>query len=209
MWRPALSVLALVAYALFSHWLMVHAAGSPWAAAFLLGPLVASLAAYAAVRHQWVLLLVMVAGLGVLVFSALGGGVTELNRLYVLQHAGVHAALGIAFAATLRRGDVPMITRVALRVHGGQMPQAKHLYTRHVTQLWVGYFLAMVATSVVLYRFGAWTAWSLFANVGTPLSLVLLLGAEWRVRYWLHPEFERVPIATAMRAFRRPAATAP
>lgn len=209
MWRPALSVLALVAYALFSHWLMVHAAGSPWAAAFLLGPLIVSLAVYAAVRHQWGLMLVTVAGLGALVLVALGGGVSELNRLYVLQHAGVHAALGLAFAATLRRGDVPMITRVALRVHGGQMPQAKHVYTRHVTRLWVGYFFAMVATSVVLYRFGSWTAWSLFANVGTPLSLLLLLVAEWRVRYWLHPEFERVPIATAVRAFRRPAATAP
>jgi len=213
MWRPALSVLALVAYALLSHWLMIHAAGSPWAAAFLLGPLIGTIAAYAAVRRQWGLLAVAVAGLAALVFGALRGGFqggsTGLNPLYLLQHAGVHAALGCMFAATLRQGAVPMITGVALRVHGGQMPAAMHRYTRHVTALWVGYFFGTVAISVALYRFGSWTAWSLFANVGTPLALVLMLVGEWRVRYWLHPEFERVSIATAMRAFRRRAATAP
>jgi hypothetical protein len=31
---------------------------------------------------------------------------------------------------------------------------------------------------------------------------------EWRLRYWLHPDFERVPIATAMRAFRQSPAAA-
>jgi uncharacterized membrane protein len=206
MWRPALSALAVIAYAVFSHWSMVHAAGSPWAIALLLGPLLVTAGAYAAARRQWAMLVAMGAGLAAVVLLAWRGGVAEVNRLYVLQHVGIHAALGSVFALSLRGGAVPMITGVALRVHGAHMPEAMHRYTRHVTQLWAGYFFFMLALSVLLYATASWDVWSLFANVGTPLAVAAVMVAEWRVRYWLHPEFERVSIATAMRAFRsRPA----
>jgi uncharacterized membrane protein len=111
--------------------------------------------------------------------------------------------LGLVFAATLRAGHMPMITRVALRVHGGRMPEAKHVYTRGVTQAWVAYFAVMTGASLALFAWAPWAWWSAFANLVTPVAMVLMMVGEWRVRYWLHPEFERVPIATAMRAFRR------
>ena len=207
MGRLALVALAAGAYGVLAHWLTVHAAASPWALLIVWGPLLLSLAGYAVAHRRW---LMLAAAVGGLLFAAAAGRVTDLQRLYLLQHAGIHAALGMAFAATLRAGQVPMITRVALRVHGGHMPEAKHVYTRHVTVVWVLYFAAMVAASVSLYAWAPWAWWSAFANLVTPVAMLLLLVGEWRLRYWLHPEFERVPIATAMRAFRhRPATEAP
>ncbi len=207
MGRLALVALAAGAYGLLAHWLTVHAAASPWALLIVWGPLLLSLAGYAVASRRW---LMLAAAAGGLLFVAVAGTVSDLQRLYLLQHAGIHAALGVAFAATLRAGQVPMITRVALRVHGGHMPEAKHVYTRHVTTIWVVYFAAMVVASLALYAWAPWAWWSAFANLVTPVAMLLLLVGEWRLRYWLHPEFERVPIATAVRAFRhRPAAEAP
>lgn len=206
MFRLALSAGAIAAYGALAHWLMVHAAASPWAVLLLLGPLLLSFAAWALAQRRWGVLGLVALGL---VAAWQAGGVGDVNRLYVLQHAGIHAALAAAFALSLRAGAVPLITRVALRVHGGSMPPAKHAYTRHVTLAWAAYFAAMVAASLALYALAPWSWWSLFANLLTPLSLVLMMVGEWRLRYWLHPEFERVPIATAVRAFREtPAASA-
>jgi uncharacterized membrane protein len=206
MLRPWLMALAVAAYGVLAHWLMVHAASSPWAVLLLLGPLLLSFAGWALAQRRWGVLALALGGLG-LAWAA--GGVSDVNRLYVLQHAGIHAALALAFGLSLRVGGVPLITRVALRVHGGQMPAAKHAYTRQVTLAWTLYFAAMVAASLALYAWAPWSWWSLFANLLTPASLGLMMVGEWRLRYWLHPEFERVPIAVAVRAFRdTPAARA-
>jgi uncharacterized membrane protein len=68
----------------------------------------------------------------------------------------------------------------------------------------------MAGVSLALFAWAPWAWWSAFANLVTPAAMVLMMVGEWRLRYWLHPEFERVPIATAMRAFRQsPAAGTP
>lgn len=210
MWRPLLSALALVAYALLAHWLMVHAADSPWAIAFLLGPLLVMVAGVAVARRRWGQLALVGAGLLGLGWAVVQGGVGgfgDVNRLYVLQHAVVNLVFGMMFAATLRPGRVPLITTVALRVHGGRMQAAKYPYTRHVTTAWALYFFGVVAASLLLYTFFDWAVWSMFSNLVTPLLAAALMLGEWRLRYWLHPEFDRVPISTAIRAFREPAST--
>ncbi|WP_439389639.1 hypothetical protein [Ideonella sp. YS5] len=207
MGRLAVVALAVVGYALLTHWLTVHAAGSAWALLIVWGPLLLSLAGYAAARRRWVMLSATVAGLALV---AVAGSLSDLQRMYLLQHAGIHAVLGLVFGATLRPGHVPMITKVALRVHGDRMLPAMHTYTRQVTVAWVAYFGVMVSTSLALYAWAPWSWWSAFANLATPVALVLMFIAEWRLRYWLHPDFERVPITTAMRAFRQsPAAGTP
>lgn len=202
-----LSALALVVYALASHWLMMRAAGEPWALAVLLCPLLVTLAIFALARGKRGLLALTVAGLAGVAWVATHGGIGEVNRLYVLQHAAVNLVLGGVFASTLRPGRVPLITAVALRVHGGTMEPAQYPYSRHVTEAWVVYFFGVVAVSLLLYAFGSWQAWSLFGNIVSPLLAVALMAGEWHLRYWLHPEFERVPISTAIRAFRQPTGT--
>lgn len=200
-WRLALGLLGVAAYALASHLLMLHAAEEPWAVAALLGPLLAMTGLYAAQRKQWPMLLaVLVAAVG-LVGLVMLGGAGEVSRLYVLQHAGVHASLGLSFAASLRGPQASLISRLAARLH--PLTPAMLAYTRRVTQVWVGYFFSMAAVSVLLYLWGPWSAWSLLANVLTPLAIGLLFVGEYLLRYRLHPEFERTTLAAAWRAYSR------
>jgi uncharacterized membrane protein len=207
MGRLAIVALAVVGYAVLTHWLTVHAAGSAWALLIVWGPVLLSLAGYAAARRRWLMLSATIGGLALV---AVAGSVSDLQRMYLLQHAGIHAVLGLVFAATLRSAQMPMITKVALRVHGGHLSEPMHAYTRQVTVAWVVYFGFMVTTSLALYAWAPWPWWSAFANLVTPVAMVLMFVVEWRLRYWLHPDFERVPITTAMRAFRQsPAAGTP
>lgn len=123
--------------------------------------------------------------------------------LCVLQHAGIHLVLAWIFGRTLRPGKTPFITALAERVHGGRLTPAMHGYTRRLTAVWSGYFVAMALVSVLLYIVAPWSWWSLFGNVLTPLALAAMFGGEHWLRYRLHPEFERATIAQAVNAYRR------
>lgn len=204
MWRLVLSALSLAIYAWLAHRLMVNAPESPWALGWLLGPPLVMAAGLAAARRRWWTLALSGSALAALGWLMAKGGLGDVQRLYVLQHALINGAIGTVFAATLRAGRVPMITSVALKVHGGRMQAAKYPYTRRVTEAWVAYFFGVVLLSLLLYGFADWAVWSAFANFVTPLLAGALLVGEWRLRYWLHPEFERVPISVAIRAFREP-----
>lgn len=201
------TLLGAAAYAGASHWLMLHAARSPWAVAVLLGPLLTMAAAFAWRARQWH----VVAGVGA-AFLALAsvvahGGVDDVNRLYVLQHAGLHAALGLSFGITLRQ-PLSLIGRLASRVHRGLTPEMTR-YTHKVTAAWVVYFFAMAATSVTVYVLAPWAAWSLLANLLTPVAMAVLFIGEYLLRYRLHPEFERATLMDAMRAWRTEPEAAP
>jgi len=55
---------------------------------------------------------------------------------------------------------------------------------------------------VILYAWAPFAAWSVFANLATPLGAGAMFVAEYLVRYRLHPEFERVDFATAWRTYQ-------
>jgi len=196
----ALVALAVAGYALLSHELMVHAADRPWAVAAIFGPLVLGVGAAAVHRRHLPSALACVGLLALLVWAVAQGGV-EVNRLYVLQHAGIHAALAWTFAITLRPGSTPRITGFAERVHEHLTPEVRH-YTRRLTAVWVAYFGGMVVLSLALSVLAPWAWWSFYANVLTPLAAVALFVGEHTLRYRLHPEFERVTLAGALRAYQ-------
>ena len=201
-WHIAVAVLALAAYALLSHLLMVHAAHAPWAVAVLFGPLVVAVGLGAWQRRQMALMAACAAGVALLVLIVARGGVADIQRLYVLQHGGLHLALAWAFGSTLRAGSTPLITALAQSVHSRFTPELRD-YTRWLTGLWVAYFLGMVVLSLLLYALTPWAWWSLFCNLLSPLAAGLLFVGEHGVRYWRHPEFERVSLRSALQAYRR------
>jgi uncharacterized membrane protein len=201
-WREVAAGTALAGYALLSHALMVLAGDRPWAVAALLGPLVLALTAVAWQQRHGPAMLACVAALTVLVWIGATGQPQSINRLYLLQHAGIHFALGCVFAITLRPGAMPLISALAAREHGTMTP-AKAAYTRRVTLTWSGYFFAMVALSLALYAWAPWWVWSLFANLVTPLAAIALFVGEYWLRYRLHPEFERATLLQGLRAYRR------
>ncbi|WP_284616929.1 hypothetical protein [Aquabacterium humicola] len=194
---------ALLAYAALSHWSMLHAADAPWAVAAIFGPLLLPCLAFAWRRGNVLVAGLTLAALTALVFIVAAGGLGDVKRLYLAQHAGVHAALGLGFAASLRGPGLPLISQVARRVHGGRMGPELLAYTTAVTRLWTGYFFGMAGLSAIVFVWGSWDAWSLLANLLTPATIALLFVGEHWLRYRLHPEFERVSIADAVRAFRQ------
>ena len=196
----------LIGYALLSNVLMVHAADRAWTVALLFGPLLVAIGALGWQRRQWLTLLACLGLLMVLAAVVARGGVQDAQRLYVLQHGAIHLALAWSFGLTLRGDAQPLITGLARGVHGrlGQsFTPAMAAYTRGLTALWAGYFLAMVLLSALLYLAASWPLWSLFCTVLTPLSAVLLFIAEHVWRYRRHPEFPRVTMRAAFDAYQQ------
>ena len=200
-WQIAAAGLVLAVYALLSHVLMVHFAKAPWAVAALFGPLLVAVAGGGWLRRQWALLAACAALVAWLAWLVWRGGVADINRMYVLQHAGIHLALAWSFAVTLKAGSTPLITALAARLHR-QFSPALRAYTRWLTGLWVFYFVSMVVVSVLIYAWAPWPWWSLFCNVLTPASAVALFVGEHLVRYVRHPEFDRVSLRAALGAYR-------
>lgn len=193
---------AIAVYAVASHLLMVYAAKAPWAVAVLFGPLLLTLFAAGWRRRHVPTLAASVALLALLSTVVARGGVTDVQRLYVLQHAGMHAALGLAFGLTLRPGSTALITALAERVHRQVTPAMRH-YTRGLTLAWSLYFAAMIALSFAIYALVPWPVWSLFGNVASPLAAAAFFVGEHLLRYWRHPEFERLSMRGAIEAWRQ------
>jgi uncharacterized membrane protein len=197
-WRMALLLIAGVSYACVSHWMMLRHPSAPWAVAVLLGPL--WLTALALAGHRF-------GGWGLAAAAALGvaglalvwrGEAGDANRLYVLQHAAINALLCGWFGGTLRRGRLSLIGRFAERVH--PLSDDQRRYTWQVTRVWSVFFGAMALSSIVVYLSLSFAAWSVLANLLTPLLVGALFIGEYLVRYRLHPEFERTRLVDALRA---------
>lgn len=198
-WRIALLLVVGVAYAGLSHWMTLFHATEPWAVVVLLGPLwLAAMGLAASWFGRWGLAAVAVLGIGgfSLVFLGEAG---DPNRLYVLQHVAINAALCGWFGSTLRGRGLPLITQFAQRVH----PLKGHMlaYTTQLTRIWTGFFALTVLASILIYLTRPFSEWSLFANVLSPVMVTLLFVGEHLLRYRLHPEFERTRLVDAVRAF--------
>jgi uncharacterized membrane protein len=193
--------LAGLAYVIASQWLMTRSPPSAWSAVVLLAPMLALVAAGAwrAGRRGWSVL--GAALVAALVLQAARGGGLAPERLYLLQHLGIHFALAVAFGLTLRRGAEPLISRLAGRLHRNGLTPAMAAYTRKVTAAWTLYFGAMAALSLGLFALAPFAVWATFANLLTPLALVAMFGGEYLLRYRLHPEFERTTVADAIRVY--------
>jgi uncharacterized membrane protein len=99
-----------------------------------------------------------------------------------------------AFGATLRADREPLITRIARVSRGGILPPELVPYTRRLTLVWCGAFVAMAVSAVVLCLFAPLEAWS----VGTNFAPYALIGALFvgdhtyrrlRFRHLPHPGF--------------------
>ncbi|MDE2318789.1 MAG: hypothetical protein KGK02_03705 [Rhodospirillales bacterium] len=99
-----------------------------------------------------------------------------------LMHWVLYATLLTTFALTLRRGHTPLITAMAYKLHGPDIPTELIVYTRRVTIAWSCFFAAQLSTSVLLFCFAPLTAWSFFVNVLDIPLVVAMYAAEYAVR---------------------------
>ena len=192
----------VIAYALLSHELMLHAAAKPWAIAALFAPWLLVAASVGLRRHHWPTLLACAALLALLVAVAASEQPANANRLYVAQHVGIHGMLAWSFGMSLQRGSTALISHMAAQVHGKLSP-AMQAYTRRLTAVWAAYFVAMVLLSLALYRLAPWSWWSLFGNLITPAAAIALFVGEHGLRYRWHPEFPHATLQQAVQAYQR------
>ncbi|MEO5845096.1 MAG: hypothetical protein ABIQ33_09670 [Caldimonas sp.] len=191
---------ASVAYLLVSHWLMTGAPASPWNAVIVVGPMLGAAACVAWKRRQRLLAALAALATTGLVVQAWQGGGLPVDSLYVAQHVAIHVLLAFVFGLTLQAGREPLVTALARRVHGGLAP-AMAAYSRKVTLAWTVYFVAMAVLSLVLFAFAPFAVWATFANLLTPIAILVMFVGEYLLRYHLHPEFERATLAQSVRAY--------
>ena len=66
----------------------------------------------------------------------------------------------------------------------------------------------MFVLSCMLYLAGDLAAWSLFANIASPVLVAAMFVVEYLVRYRVLPNWERTGVLGGIRAFARHFATA-
>lgn len=151
-------------------------------------------------QRYWMLLL-WLAGCAAL-YAASDWLVQHFNWVFLLQHAGMQALLGLAFGRSLRVGQVPMVSRFAAIVHGSLSP-ALTRYTRQVTWAWTLYFVVMTTLSLLLFWLAPVAVWSVFANLLNLPLLILMFAAEYGARLYLLPPSDRAGPLEAIRAYRQ------
>lgn len=155
-------------------------------------------------RRSRARLAAVVAAWALAIPALLAWGELDANfaHLFFAEHAGTNLALAIVFGRTLLGGREPLVTTFARIVHGAVPPEVER-YTRKVTVAWTALFACLFAASCALYLGGWREAWSLFANVATPLLVVSMFVVEYAVRLRTLPHWERVGILGGVRAFSR------
>lgn len=128
--------------------------------------------------------------------------VAHYNWVFLLQHAGIYALLCLAFGRTLQAGKTPLISALARTVHGTLSP-ALASYTRSATWAWSLYFGGITGASLLLFWLAPIASWSAFANLLSPVLLVLMFAVEYAVRCLVLPAEDRAGPLEAIRAYRR------
>jgi len=201
-WVVTMGVVLSVAFAVLAHAAIIEGAPPAVGAALSLVPiaLLAFLAARRSRHREAIIATIVAAGI------ALWFGWAQLERhfpdLFFLEHAGSNLALAILFGRTLVAGREPLCSTFARIVHG-ELPQEVRDYSRKVTIAWTAFFAALFATSCVLYLGRHLEAWSLLANILTPVLVATMFVVEYAVRLRALPHWERVGIMGGVRAFSR------
>jgi uncharacterized membrane protein len=201
-WVVTVVVVSWVAFAILAHAAILDGVPPAIGAALSLVP-VALLALWAArrARHRLAALAAIAVGA---VALWLGWGQLERHfpDLFFLEHAGSNLVLAIVFGRTLLAGREPLCTLFARIVHGSLPPEVER-YSRSVTIAWTILFAALFATSCALYFGRHLGAWSLLANILTPVLIGAMFVVEYAVRLRVLPHWERVGIMGGVRAFSR------
>jgi uncharacterized membrane protein len=134
----------------------------------------------------------------------LGWGPLERGfpNLLFIEHAGAMLVLAIVFGRTLAGRGESLCTRFARMLHS-TLPAEVERYTRKVTGAWTIFFAALFLLSCALYLGGFLAAWSLLANILTPILIAAMFVVEYAVRLRVLPGWERVGVLGGIRAFSR------
>jgi uncharacterized membrane protein len=195
-------VVASVTFAIAAHFAIVEGLAAQAGALLSLVPL-AFLAAWLARRsahpRSFAALLLLGAIAAWVAFPLLKA---HFPSLFFVEHAGGQLILAFVFGSTLLGGREPLVARFARLIHG-ELPPGVAAYCRNVTIAWTVFFCVLFTLSCWLYLAGFLAAWSLLANILSPVLLCLMFAVEYVVRYRVFPDWERVSVLGGIQAFSR------
>jgi uncharacterized membrane protein len=122
--------------------------------------------------------------------------------LFFLEHAGGQLILAVLFGRTLLAGKTPLVEQFALMMHGTIPPEVAR-YCRGVTIAWTIFFCTLFMLSCGLYLGGFLAAWSLLANILSPVLVGAMFVVEYFVRHRALPGWPRAGLLGGVRAFSR------
>jgi uncharacterized membrane protein len=197
----ALVVAVSVSFAVAAHFTIIGGNTPGLGALLSLVPL-ALVAAWAARRIRRPLALAALVAAALIAWIGWGELERHFPDVFFLEHAGVNLVLAIVFGRTLAAGREPLCTRFARLLHG-TLPPAVVDYSRRVTVAWTVFFATLFAASCLFYFSGLLAAWSLLANILSPILVAAMFGVEYVVRHRVLPDWERVGVLGGIRAFAR------
>jgi uncharacterized membrane protein len=198
----ALAVALGISFALLAHFAIIDGLTPALGALLSLVP-AAALALWAVRRSRH-----RTAALAALALAAvavwLGWGALERNfpSVFFVEHAGANLVLAIVFGRTLVGSREPLCTRFARLLHG-PLPPEEVRYTRQVTLAWTIFFVVLFALSCALYLGRFVTAWSILANILTPILVAAMFVVEYAIRLRALPHSQRTGVLDGIRAFSR------
>jgi uncharacterized membrane protein len=137
---------------------------------------------------------------GILLAALLGAAVLSHQQLIAaLPSIALNLMLAGVFAVTLRRGETPLIVRIAELDGAALTPQFRR-YLQALTRAWAIFFAAMAGLSLLLMLYAPFAWWSLFINVLSWPLIGLMFIAEWLVRLVCFRQLPRhTPLYIAMK----------
>jgi uncharacterized membrane protein len=193
-----LAVIVVAAYLVLMH----HSASAPDAVArtFVLTVLAWQIFAVAILWQNGKRLLALLVAAPAPLLFVFYDQLKHLEWLCLVPNILVNASLMMFFGRTLFAPHTPLITQLALRVHG-ELPPPIRDYTRVLTIVWTLFFALSIAVSLGLYFFVSFAAWSLFSNVYSLPIMLSLFAVEYLYRRLRYPWFEHVSITAGVKAF--------
>ena len=105
----------------------------------------------------------------------------------------INALLALLFGASLRSGRDPIISAFA-RMEQGVLPADLARYTRVLTWLWTGLFVAMAGTALALALLGPLALWSTFTNLVAYALVAALFVGEYLYRRWRYRQYRHATL---------------
>jgi len=198
----ALAVLLSAGFALLAHFAIIDELTPTVGALLSLVPVTAlALWAVRRSRHRAAAFVAILA-FGALLWMGWGTLRRHFPDLFFVEHAGANLALAFVFGQTLFGGREALCTRFARLLHG-TLPVEVERYSRRVTVAWTIFFATLFALSCTLYFGGFLAAWSVLANILSPILTVAMFMVEYAIRHRVLPQWERVGLLGGIRAFSR------
>jgi uncharacterized membrane protein len=114
--------------------------------------------------------------------------VTRDARALLFLPVLISAALGFAFARTLRRG--PSLVETFARLHARDLTPEQVRYCWRVTGVWVAFFVLNGGLTAWLAIFGPLAWWALWTGLLSYVALGSLFAGELTYRYWRHRRYD-------------------